>query len=81
MSSTSFPKKFIITHSILYFDRKLNINFIIDIKVDSHYNKFCYKNLADVAEWQTHKTQNLAGAISCGFKSHHPQPGKPRRLK
>jgi len=26
-----------------------------------------------VAEWQTHKTQNLAGATSCGFKSHHPQ--------
>lgn len=29
---------------------------------------------ADVAEWQTHKTQNLAGATSCGFKSHHPHP-------
>ena len=27
---------------------------------------------ADVAEWQTHKTQNLAGVTSCGFKSHHP---------
>ena len=26
-----------------------------------------------MAEWQTHKTQNLAGATSCGFKSHHPQ--------
>lgn len=23
--------------------------------------------------WQTHKTQNLAGVTSCGFKSHHPQ--------
>ena len=22
--------------------------------------------------WQTHKTQNLARATSCGFKSHHP---------
>ena len=22
--------------------------------------------------WQTHKTQNLAVATSCGFKSHHP---------
>ena len=21
--------------------------------------------------WQTHKTQNLAGATSCGFKSHN----------
>ena len=31
---------------------------------------------ADVAEWQTHKTQNLAGATSCGFKSHHPHSGE-----
>ncbi len=23
-----------------------------------------------MAEWQTHKTQNLARATSCGFKSH-----------
>lgn len=31
-----------------------------------------------MAEWQTHKTQNLAGVTSCGFKSHHPQPyGNP----
>ena len=29
-----------------------------------------------MAEWQTHKTQNLAGATSCGFKSHHPQTEK-----
>lgn len=27
---------------------------------------------AAVAEWQTHKTQNLAGVTSCGFKSHQP---------
>ena len=29
---------------------------------------------AGVAEWQTHQTQNLTGATSCGFKSrlrHH----------
>ena len=26
-----------------------------------------------MAEWQTHKTQNLARATSCGFKSHLPQ--------
>ncbi len=25
---------------------------------------------AGVAEWQTHQTQNLAVATSCGFKSH-----------
>ena len=25
-----------------------------------------------MAEWQTHKTQNLAGVTSCGFKSHQP---------
>ena len=31
---------------------------------------------ADVAEWQTHKTQNLAGVTSCGFKSHHPHSGE-----
>ena len=30
-------------------------------------------DFADVAEWQTHQTQNLTGATSCGFKSHHPQ--------
>lgn len=24
---------------------------------------------ADVAEWQTHQTQNLTGATSCRFKS------------
>ncbi len=29
-------------------------------------------DFADVAEWQTHQTQNLTGATSCGFKSHHP---------
>ena len=29
-----------------------------------------------MAEWQTHKTQNLAGATSCGFKSHHPHYNK-----
>ncbi len=28
---------------------------------------------ADVAEWQTHKTQKLAWVTSCGFKSHHPK--------
>ena len=27
---------------------------------------------ADVAEWQTHKTQNLAGGTSWGVKSHPP---------
>lgn len=27
---------------------------------------------ADVAEWQTHQTQNLTGVTSCGFKSRHP---------
>lgn len=26
---------------------------------------------ADVAEWQTHQTQNLTVATSCGFKSRH----------
>ena len=26
-----------------------------------------------MAEWQTHKTQNLAEVTSCGFKSHYPQ--------
>ena len=25
-----------------------------------------------MAEWQTHKTQNLAEVTSCGFKSHYP---------
>ena len=25
---------------------------------------------ADVAEWQTHQTQNLTRVTSCGFKSH-----------
>lgn len=34
---------------------------------------------ADVAEWQTHKTQNLAGATSCGFKSHHPHTAARNR--
>lgn len=29
-----------------------------------------------MAEWQTHKTQNLAGATSCGFKSHHPHQSR-----
>ncbi len=27
---------------------------------------------ADVAEWQTHQTQNLTKVTSCGFKSRHP---------
>ena len=26
-------------------------------------------DFADVAEWQTHQTQNLTGATSCRFKS------------
>ena len=36
--------------------------------------RVCYNHnrLADVAEWQTHQTQNLAVVTSCGFKSHHP---------
>lgn len=29
-------------------------------------------DFADVAEWQTHQTQNLTRATSCGFKSRHP---------
>ena len=29
-----------------------------------------------MAEWQTHKTQNLAEVTSCGFKSHYPQSKK-----
>ena len=32
---------------------------------------------ADVAEWQTHKTQNLAEVTSCGFKSHYPHSKTP----
>ena len=28
--------------------------------------------LADVAEWQTHQTQNLTAVMLCGFKSRHP---------
>lgn len=33
---------------------------------------------ADVAEWQTHQTQNLTGATSCRFKSgcRHCQKGR-----
>ena len=30
-----------------------------------------------MAEWQTHKTQNLAEVTSCGFKSHYPQSKSP----
>ena len=30
-----------------------------------------------MAEWQTHKTQNLAEVTSCGFKSHYPHSKKP----
>ena len=29
--------------------------------------------------WQTHETQNLAVATSCGFKSHHPQEDEKSR--
>ena len=34
------------------------------------------KGFADVAEWQTRKTQNLLGVTSCGFESHHPHKKK-----
>ena len=49
---------------------------IISLGLKNNY----FKLNADVAEWQTHKTQNLAGATSCGFKSHHPHKtlGFPR---
>lgn len=30
-----------------------------------------------MAEWQTHKTQNLAEVTSCGFKSHYPHSKSP----
>ena len=34
----------------------------------------CYNHraLAEVAEWQTHQTQNLTLVTMCGFKSHLP---------
>ena len=34
-----------------------------------------------MAEWQTHKTQNLAEVTSCGFKSHYPQSKKNSIIK
>ena len=30
--------------------------------------------------WQTHETQNLAVATSCGFKSHHPHNTKRKQV-
>ena len=35
------------------------------------------RKTAGVAEWQTHKTQNLAEVTSCGFKSHYPHSKSP----
>ena len=53
------------------------------VLIDRHYiysyNLFCcVSNIyADMAEWQTHKTQNLAEVTSCGFKSHYPHSKSP----
>ena len=47
----------------------------LDIRFKIHYHNFVAlsNKYADMAEWQTHKTQNLARVTSCGFKSHYPQ--------
>ena len=53
----------------LLFDYKKKEN---NLKKKLKYS-FCYDNItfvAGVAEWQTHQTQNLTVATSCGFKSH-----------
>ena len=57
----------------LFFKKKIDRRYIYS------YNLFCCVNntYADMAEWQTHKTQNLAEVTSCGFKSHYPHSKSP----
>ena len=43
---------------------------VVDRKRKKWYDIFCCERMW--RNWQTHKTQNLAVATSCGFKSHHP---------
>ena len=43
--------------------------YTITAKIKNNFAFYLIK-YAEVAEWQTHKTQNLARATSCGFDPH-----------